>query len=79
VELWAALYIYHDTHLRSSELWFNFKNMLDSLTLCNPITPDSSVYSDVFIEPHIGDATWRAIGRTICRCKLSARWAIEVA
>lgn len=19
---WAALYIYHDTHLRSSELWF---------------------------------------------------------
>ena len=44
VGLWAALYIYHDTHLRSSELWSNFKNVLDSLTLCDPITPDSSVY-----------------------------------
>lgn len=40
----VTLYIYHDTHLRSSELWSIFKNVLDSLTLCNPITPDSSVY-----------------------------------
>ena len=56
VELWAALYIYHDTHLRSSELWFNFKNMLDSLTLCNPITPDSSVYilGRFYRTPHLG-------------------------
>jgi len=30
---WAELYIYHDTHLRSSELWSNVKIKLDSLIL----------------------------------------------
>ena len=54
--LWAALYIYHDTHLRSSELWSNFENILEQLTLCNPMTPDSRfcLLGRFYRTPHLG-------------------------
>jgi hypothetical protein len=60
VEVWdygrRHMYIYHDTHLRSSELWSSFMNVLHSVTLCNPITPDSSVYilGRFYRTPHLG-------------------------
>lgn len=39
VGLWAALYIYHDTHLRSSELWSDFKKYAGLTDFIQPHNP----------------------------------------